>query len=146
MAGTFNRTLNFLPTGHARDWELQSLPVTESVAYEMGSAMDWDSAGKLQAATASTADFAGILMAEVASTDDDYATEYKRKIVAVPKNRTARAEFAVGAGTFTVADVGKGVKFNDLKGLAVDTDGNQARITKFISSSRGECEFTRTIA
>ncbi len=145
MTGNFNRTLNFWPTGDVeKNWELKDLSVTESVAYEMGSALAAGT-GKLIAATNATTNFIGILANEVAATDDDYATEYKLKSVWVPKSPLAEATFTVGAGTFTVADVFKSVKFNDLTGLAVDTAGIQARIMGYESSTRGVCIFNQDI-
>jgi hypothetical protein len=87
-------------------------------------------------------DFYGILAEPIAATDADYATAWKRKGVRVPRTTTAKAYFKVGAGTFTVADIGKRVEFHsDSIGLAVDTVGKGATITDYISSTRGKCVF-----
>lgn len=141
-----NRTLNFLPSDNPNDWEGRDLPMIASTAIEEGSALYWVGDGTVSKSTNATGNFAGILREEIAATDDDYATSGKFKAVSVPKNSSAEAEFTVGAGTFTTADVGKSVKFNDEKGLAVDTAGTQARITQYISSSRGKCTFNLAIS
>jgi hypothetical protein len=60
-------------------------------------------------ANASGADFLGILVETIATTDTDYATAGKLKSVWVPNTPYARAFFTVGAGTFTAADVFKTV-------------------------------------
>lgn len=91
---------------------------------------------------ASGADFQGILQETIAATDSDYATSGKLKLVAIPVNQDSIAEFTVGAGTFTAADVFKTVEFHsDSISLAVDTAGKGARITKYLTSTRGECQF-----
>lgn len=146
MAGNFNRTLNFLPTRRDEDWELRDLPMIASVAMQQGVAVYYVGDGTVTIVTASTANFAGILAEEIATTDDDYATSLKKKQVWIPKSFASEAEFSVGAGTFTTADVGKSVKFNDEKGLAVDTAGVQARISGYASSTRGRCTFNVAIS
>jgi hypothetical protein len=91
---------------------------------------------------AAGADFAGILQEPIVSGDADYATAGKLKLVAIPVDQSAIAEFKVSAGTFTAADVGKTVEFHsDSLGLAVDTAGKGARISRYMSASRGECAF-----
>jgi hypothetical protein len=70
------------------------------------------------------ADFVGIMAEPIVSTDDDYATAGKLKGVRVPKTIYAKAFFAVGAGTFTKADLFKTVQINaNSLGLDVDTAG-----------------------
>ena len=91
---------------------------------------------------AAGADFVGILAEPITSTDADYATAGKLKLVWIPKTREARSYFTVGAGTFTAADVGKTVEIHsDSKSLAVDTAGKGAKIVDYISSTRGVCTF-----
>lgn len=136
---------NFFPDRTHDAWELQQLPMIASVAIESGSAVYWVGDGTVTKVTNSTTDFAGILQEDIAATDGDYATSRKKKAVLVPKNASAEAEFTAGAGTFTTADEGKSVKFNDEKGLAVDTAGIQARIVKFLTSTRGKCTFNQDI-
>lgn len=113
----------------------------ESVAMEMGAAIYTDKAGEATIYTGTETNFIGILAEAIASTDADYATSQKLKSVFVPLSPQATAEFTVGSGTFTTADVGKSVAFFDSKSLAVDTAGDEARITKYLSSTRGECVF-----
>lgn len=73
---------------------------------------------------AAGADFVGIMAEPIVSTDADYATAGKLKAVKVPKSKTARAFFTVGAGTFTAADLFRTARFHtDSLGLAVDTIG-----------------------
>lgn len=126
-------------------WELKKLPMIASVEISEGAAIYAVGDGTHTFVTNATTNFAGILAETIASTDADYATSMKLKSVYVPLKASAEAEFAVGAGTFTTADVGKSVKFNDKLGLAVDTAGIQARITKYINSTRGECVFNQDI-
>lgn len=143
-----NNTLNFLPI--EGDWEMVKLPFKASTAIEEGSAVGVEivandvtgNATLMGAENANGADFLGILAEPISASDADFASAGKLKSVFVPKNRLARAEFSVGSGTFTAADVFRTVElFTDGKSLAVDVPGKGARIMKFISSSRGECSF-----
>ena len=87
-------------------------------------------------------DIYGILAEPIEATDADYATAGKLKAVWIPKWTRSEAYFAVWAGTFTAADVGKTVEVHsDFKSLAVDTLGKWATITWYISSTRGKCIF-----
>lgn len=113
----------------------------ESVAMEMGAFVYTDKAGESTIITGTETNKMGILAEAIAATDADYATSQKLKHVWVPLCKDATAEFTVGSGTFTTADVGKSVAFADSKSLAVDTAGDDARITKYLSSTRGECIF-----
>lgn len=141
-----NRTNNFLPSDP--NWVTKLLPFKASTALQMGTAIspetgDTGNYTKMGVENTSGLDFAGILMEEIASTDADYATAGKMKLVAVPLNRKATAKFTATSGTFTAADVGKTVELDsNARGLAVDTAGKGARITKHITSTRGECQFT----
>ncbi len=142
-----NETLNlyFNPLWKRGAWKLTKLPIIASVEMLAGGAIYAVQDGTHTVCTASTQNFAGIIMEKIASTDSDYATSAKLKVVAVPLRRDAECEFAVGAGTLTQADEGKAVKFNDYLGLAVDTAGADgaahAVITKYLSSTRGRCRF-----
>lgn len=144
MAQNFNTTTNFNPIKHL--WKQKNLPMIASVAIEEGSAVYWVGDGTVTKSTNATGNFAGLLAEPIAATDADYATSRKRKAVHVPKFNDSEAEFTVGAGTFTTADEGKSVKFNDEKSLAVDTAGTQARIIKYISSTKGTCTFNHAIS
>lgn len=144
-----NKNTNFLPIDW--DWEIREYPLKESVALEEGTVLSPEIVtnnvtGKLKAMgveNVTGSDFFGILAETVRATDADYATAFKVKKVYVPVTMRARAEFKVWAGTFTAADVFKTVEIHsDSKSLAVDTLGKWARITKYISSTRWECEFT----
>lgn len=126
------------------------MPIVASVAMVDGTALWIEISGntttgnlkKMPVENASGWDFVGILAEVIATTDTDYATAGKLKWVWVPKTIEATAFFSVWAGTFTAVDVFKTVEFHsDSKSLAVDTAGKGARITKYISSSRGECQF-----
>jgi len=132
---------NFRPILKPGRWELQPVAMKESVAMEMGAALYTDKAGESTIVTGAETNFMGILAEPIAATDADYAVAKKLKSVWVPLCANATAEFTVGAGTFTTADVGKSVAYNDSKSLAVDTAGDEARITKYLSSTRGECVF-----
>lgn len=145
---TPNETGNFLPIWP--DWVLKQLPFLASTAIEEGSAVCIQISGntttgnytKAGVENASGADIVGILAEPIASTDSDYATAGKLKGVWTFKNANAECLFTVGAGTFTAADVGKTVEIHsDSKSLAVDTAGKGARITGYISSTRGRCAF-----
>lgn len=146
---TPNETQNFLPSDD--NWYIDYLPMKASTAIEEGTAVAPEISSntttgyltKFSTENATWADFYGILMEPIASTDDDYATAGKLKAVAIPKTPYAKAFFTVGAGTFTAVDVFKTVEIHtDSKSLAVDTAGKGARIVKYISSTRGECRFS----
>lgn len=128
---------NFRPVLKPGRWELTQLQMKESVAIEEGSALYSDLAGEMTVMTGTETNFVGILAEPIASTDSDYATAKKLKYAWIPKTNNAEVEFAVGAGTFTNADVGKTVALNDGVGVAVDTAGTVFRITKYLTSTRG---------
>lgn len=146
---SYNNTQNFYPSNDL--WDLQYLPFLASTAIDDGTAIGIQISAntttgnytKMGVENASGADFIGILAQKISSTDTDYATAGKLKGVWIPKTQEAEAFFKVGAGTFTAVDVGKTVEFHsDSKSLAVDTAGKGARITSYIDSTRGTCQFT----
>ncbi len=136
----------FSPEKLGDDWEIVLLPIIASVAMGQGAAIYYVGNGTTTIVTDSTANFAGILLEEILATDADFATSMKMKRVAVPKSQNAQCKFTVGAGTFTTADVGKSVEFNDSVSLAVDTAGTQARITNYLTETRGVCVFNIAIS
>jgi len=142
-----NDTLNlyFNPLFKTGRWRLTRVPMIASVAILAGQSLYAVEDGTHTVTTNSTANFKGILMEAIAATDADYAVSMKLKFVAVPATNDAEAEFAVGAGTFTLADVGKSVVFSTSLGLAVDTSGIQARITRYLTATRGVCQFNQDI-
>lgn len=146
---TPNETKYFYPADD--QWRLTKLPMKASTALAEGAAIGIEISSNtttgyytlMGVENASGADFAGIMAEPVASTDSDYATAGKLKAVRVPKNLYAEAYFAVGEGTFTTADVGKTVQiWSTSIDLDVDTAGKGARITGYISSSKGKCIFS----
>lgn len=139
-----NVTTNFLPAKGT--WKMEQVQMIASVEMAEGASVYKVGDGTHTIVTNATGNFKGILMEPIASTDDDYATSLKLKAVAVPMDDSAEAFFTVGAGTFTTADIGKNVKFNDSVGLAVDTAGTQAEITGLISSTRGRCKFNLVLS
>lgn len=139
-----NKNTNFLPV-NSKQWKLVDRQMIASVAMEEGAAIYRVEDGTHTIVTNATANWEGILAEPIAATDADYATSLKLKKVYVPVDPRAELEFTVGAGTFTTADVGKSVKFNDSTGLAVDTAGTQAVITGYISSTRGKCYLTNVV-
>lgn len=117
-----------------------------SVAMAAGSGIYKVGDGTHTVVTTTSGNFKGILMEPIAATDSDYATSLKLKLVAVPVDATAEAEFTVGSGTFTTADVGKQADFADAISLAVDTSTHdQAAITAYISSTKGRCSFNPNV-
>lgn len=142
-----NDTLNtyFNPLFKTGRWRLTRVPMIASVAIAAGIAIYAVEDGTHTVVSNSTANFKGILMEAITAADADYATSLKLKYVAVPATADAEAEFAVGAGTFTTADVGKSVVFYTSTGLAVDTSGIQARITRYLTATRGVCTFNQDI-
>jgi len=148
-ASKANNLLNFLPSeGY---WDFRKIPMKASTAMAQGDAIGIEISGNdvtgnhtlMGTENAAGADFKGILQEDILAADDDYATAGKLKLVAVPMNKEqSLAEFLVGAGTFTAADVGRTVEFHsDSKSLAVDTAGKGARIEKYLSATRGVCSF-----
>lgn len=147
---TPNKTGNFFPLIEDNQWKIKLLPFVASVALEEGTAIGIQIATntttgyvtKMGVENVAGADFVGILAEPIVSTDDDYATAGKLKAVWVPTTKEAEAEFTVGSGTFTAVDVFKTVEFHSSsKSLAVDTAGKGARITWYISATRGICRF-----
>jgi len=145
-----NKTQYFYPAV-LEDRDLIKMPFKASTAMSEGAAIGIEISGNtttgnvtlMGVENANGADFVGILAEPITATDSDYATAGKLKGVWYPKNLYAKAFFAVGAGTFTAADVWKTVEFaaNSL-GLAVDTAGKGARIVEYIDASKGICNFS----
>lgn len=146
-----NVTTNFLPV-EAQNWKIVQMPFKASTAVAEGAAIGIEISGNtttgnvtlMGVENAAGADFVGIAAEAIASTDDDYATAGKLKGVYVPMNRDqADAYFTVGEGTFTAADRFKTVQIGSTSiDLDVDTAGLGARITEYISSTRGKCVFS----
>jgi len=144
-----NETKYFFPADG--NWKMEMLPMKASTVLAEGAVLQIEISGNdvtgnhtlFATENAAGGDFVGIMAEPVIATDDDYATAWKLKGVRVPLNRQAESYFAVGAGTFTLADVGKTVEVTaGSLGLSVDTAGLGARITRYISSSKGICRFS----
>lgn len=144
MGATLN--VNFTPYLKKGRWELTKMQMKESVAMAEGAALYSDLAGEMTIVTGTESNFMGILAEPIAATDSDYATAKKLKYVWRPLTQEAEAEFTVGSGTFTNADVGKVVAFYDSDSLAVDTAGTRARITKYLTATRGVCVFNSVMS
>lgn len=145
---TPNKTQYFRPADDM--WRTEYFRIKASTAIPQGAAVWIEISGNtttgrltlMGVENASGADFVGIMAEPIVSTDADYATADKIKAVKVPNSSYAKAEFAVGAWTFTSADIFKTVEFHsDSLWLAVDTAGKGARIVGYISSSRWLCTF-----
>lgn len=144
-----NKISNFYPSDDR--WNIEYLPMKVSTAMECGAAIAIEITSNtttwyftlMWTENAAWKDFKGILMEPIAATDDDYATAWKLKGVAVPKTLYAEAFFTVWAWTFTAIDVGKTVQFASTSlTLDVDTAWLGARITWYISSTRWTCNFS----
>lgn len=145
---THNKVNNFRPADD--QWETVLYPFKASTAIAQGAAVGIEISSNnvtwnltlMGVQNAAGADFVGIMAEPIVSTDADYATAGKLKAVKVPKSKTAKAFFTVGAWTFTAADLFRTARFHtDSLGLAVDTIGLWARIVGYVSSTRGICEF-----
>lgn len=146
---TPNNTQNFLPIGDA--WRMEPMKIKASTALAMWTAL-WvevsasNPTGYLIAMPATNANgqnFVWILMEKVSSTDPDYATAGKTKIVAIPKSLDALAKFKVVSWTFNATtDIGRVAQFaSSWTGLAVNTNGAWAIIRWYIDANYGTCSF-----
>ena len=145
-----NETGNFYPIDANFDWKMKKFPFKVSTAMEEGAAI-WieivsntttGHVALMGTENAAGADFIGILAEPITATDDDYATADKMKSVWIPQRKSAEAYFTVVNGTFTDIDVHKTVQIASTSlWLDVDTAGLGARITGYISSTRGTCNF-----
>jgi hypothetical protein len=145
---TPNTTTKFLPSFGG--WELRKLPMKASTAMTDWAAIwveivsnttTWNNT-LMPATNASGANFQWILAEKIATTDTDYATAWKLKLVWVPVDKTSVAKFTVWAWTFTAVDVNKVVSFHsDSASLAVDTQGLWAIIVWYINSTTWICAF-----
>lgn len=149
LANKPNDTKYFYPADDQRRMKMFPMKASTAIVEWQAVAREIsgnDVTGYVTSATvenAAWADFIGIMAEPIASTDSDYATAGKLKGVWVPILPLAQAYFTVWAGTFTAVDVGKMVELHsDFKTLAVDTKGKWARITAYISSSKGKCTFS----
>ncbi len=128
----------FRPVTAGDQWSVEDVQMIASVEISQGSAVYAVGDGTHTKCTTTSANFKGILIEAIASTDSDYATSLKKKACFIPKKPQALCEFKVGAGTFTPADIGKPADFHDETSIAVDTSThNQFVITKYLSSTRG---------
>lgn len=143
-----NNTRNFYPSNDL--WRTELYPFVASVALTEGTAVSTQvtasspTGNLIAAATTNTTgqNIVGILAEPIASTDPDFATAGKLKLVHVPISRYSQAYFTVISGTFTVAQVGRVCQIaGSGTGLAVATNGLGAVIDGFISSTRGTCKF-----
>lgn len=132
-------------------WRLENIRIAASSAMSVwtalwqevsGSSPTWN-AIKMPTTNANGQNFIGILAEPIASTDSDYATAGKIKQVWVPINQKAEAFFAVWAGTFTAADIGRVCQFHtDSVSLAVDTNWAGAVIVDYVSATKWICNFS----
>jgi hypothetical protein len=149
-----NNTRNFYPVNRG-DWELKVLPTAASLAAVDGTAFATQvvasnpTGNLIPMPTTNTTgqNFIGIIAQPISATDSDYATAGKLKGYWVPKTRSCEAFFLVGNGTNSAAQVGRVCPFHtDSKSLNVGANGAGARITSYISSTRGTCAFDVAIA
>ena len=143
---TQNNTQNFVKAKGKT--KFVKVLMTASVAAEEGSLMypDPSNAGQYTVADATAGNFFGVIRQTIATTDDDYAST-KLVSVEIPVENNVEWFFTVGSGTFTAADVGKIVDLADEKSLAVDSTSKLvARITQYISSTRGKCVIFDNVA
>lgn len=145
-----NTTTYFEPIS-STGWELRKIAMKASTAMSDGAAI-WveissntttGNATLMPATNASGGNFIGILAEKISTTDTDFATAGKLKLVWIPTNLASRAKFKVWTWTFTLVDVNKVVSFHsDSLSLAVDTQGLWAIITKYVDANTGHCAFT----
>ena len=149
-----NNTKNFYPVNRG-EWELRQFPIAASIVMIDGSAIavqvvTSNPTGNnilMPISNATGQNFQGILAEPIAASDADYAVAGKLKGVWVPRTRSCEAIFSVGAGTFTLADVGRTCLFHtDSRSLNVDGNGLGARITGVISATQGTCAFDIPLA
>lgn len=143
-----NNNKNFAPSNDL--WRMDLLPIVSSVALAEGTLLATQviaasPTGNLMAAAStgtSGQNIVGILAEPIASTDADFATAGKLKMVHVPISKYSQAYFTVTSGAFTLAQVGRVCQIaGSGTGLAVATNGLGAVIDGFISSTRGTCKF-----
>lgn len=111
--------------------KVEWLDVTVSTALSKNSLVEWTS-GFIAAADDNDTDIAGVLLKEIASTDDDYATARKVPIL-VPVERHVVWE-ADTADTF-VAATHRGVECGIVDASNVDLDDTTNDVFKVISGS-----------
>lgn len=144
---TYNNTDNFY---HSNDlWVSKAYPFKASVALVDGGLVAVEISGSNPTGNLTIAgttnangqNVVGILAEPIASTDSDYATGGKMKMVWIPTSPEAEMKFKVGAGTFTAADVGRICQIHtDSKSVAVDTNGLWVEITGYTTSGYGTCK------
>jgi hypothetical protein len=137
---TPNNTANFMPADE--NWEMMKMPFRASTsAIAQGTAVGIEissntTTGYLTIYSPENAagfDFKGIMQEAIATTDADYATAGKMKMVWIPKNSMARAFFTCTAGTLNVADRFMTVEVTSGGlGLSCDTKGKGARIEEIL--------------
>jgi hypothetical protein len=150
-------TINTVSTGFRPfdgEWKTTTAPIKASTALAGNISLRWeivsnDVTGNLVSGSTNSgvnstgADFYGILVAPIRSTDTDYATAQKLKEVYIPLSAKSRAYVGIGAGTFTASDVGKTVAIHtDGISIACDTKGLGCRIVGFLNSTTAIVEFS----
>ena len=112
-------------------------PKDASVAFANGGLVYWNGTGEIIPADATSGDHAGVILRDVLSTDDDYATSLAKVPVDVPTTEDI-FEVDVETGTFTTAMVGNQY---DLvaDGDAIDVSATTKKVVTivgFVSSSK----------
>jgi len=108
-----------------------------SVAFANGGLVYWNGTGEIIPADATSGDHAGVILRDVLSTDDDYATSLAKVPVDVPTTEDI-FEVDVETGTLTTAMVGNQY---DLvaDGDAIDVTATSKKVVTivgFVSSSK----------
>lgn len=122
--------------------------IKASTAIEDGAIVYPDPAGvnKWTLADSTAGENFGVIREAVASTDSDYASSTKTKLVEFPSESGVEWFGTVGAGTFAEDDVNKYVDLNDSISVDVDTSTkDQLYVAGFISSTRGRFIFAGNV-
>lgn len=124
---------------HMEDgWEMKYFRKKASTAFTANSLVAESSAiDTVEPADASDAALVGICMVDVASTDDDYASNTLIPVL-IPKHKGALMEGPVSTGTIAATDEGNTYDLADANGVdQTATSNNPVRLYRFVSSTLG---------
>lgn len=110
-------------------------PKKASTVFNNGGLVNADGSGAVQPADATSGDHIGLILKDVAATDDDYASTTKVPVDVLGPNDVCEAD--VGTGTLTTAMVGNRYDLKDDNEIDVSATSKQVvTVVGFVSASK----------
>ena len=122
---------------HREGWQLKYLRKKASTDFSPNTVVAEGASGVIEPGDSSDSALVGICMAEVSSTDDDYA-DNSRIPVLVPKEKGAQMLADVTTGSISLSDEGSTFDLDDESGVDQgSTSNNAVKLQQFVASDEG---------